>query len=74
MSENQLERISKNNTTFLLLWIFHIYDIHKMLCKNRLSLNLLCLGAKKFWHARNLDLRLLWRHAVEADMGNLGEK
>lgn len=31
MSENQLEHISKNNTTFLLLWIFHIYDIHKML-------------------------------------------
>lgn len=30
-SEKQLEHISKNNTTFLPLWIFHIYDIHKLL-------------------------------------------
>lgn len=31
MSGNQLEHISKNNTTFLPLWIFRIYDIHKLL-------------------------------------------
>ena len=31
VSENEQEHISKNNTTFLPLWICHIYDIQKVL-------------------------------------------